>query len=71
MTYTFHPEVCEIVYNAKMRKQFKEFLKKPKNDTKLKFLTTDSKIFQTERINRQALLAEQPVMELKPESMTL
>ena len=70
MTYTFHPEDCEIVYNAKMRK-FKEFLKKPKNDTKLKFLTTDSKIFQTERINRQALLAEQPVMELKPESMTL
>ena len=54
LTYTFHPEVCELVCNTNSKKQnkktaAKKILKTPKN------LTTDIKIFKVERVNRQQL----------------
>lgn len=71
MTYTFYPEMLETFYNPKIKKSLREFEKNKKDKYGLKVLHTDFNIFQTEKVNRAVLEAEQPPLNLNPGCVVL
>ena len=60
MTYTFRPDMCEGMYNAKIKKQLKDFEKKLINNrgAHVKFIYSETPIFKVETINREELAVE-------------
>ena len=66
MTYTFRPDICEGMYNPKIKKQLRDFEKKLINNkgSNIKFIYSETPIFKVEKIKRKELEMEQPPLDL-------
>ena len=78
LTYTFQPEIYEIVYNPVLKKRLKDierqrlYLAQSNKSLSLSNITIpDVKFFRTEKVNRQELNEEQPLIELNTGSFCL
>ena len=74
LMYTFHPEINESIYNAKLRKQGQEIKKKQKGSKQAPMpekLVSEVHIFRTAKADRSTELRERPPLALTPDSVKL